>query len=231
MSYVMPHLAFQYILKRTFELLRAKPQYIDEIFEYYDTDDFDVFFKDYKDSIKAWLLSYKIHVIHSYPANFENIPVICVQTLSEVEDVNKEGLGDFYEDNSQLPIDERGEFIHLLHYTFNATVQISIFAGKNNDSVYWLSTIVNWAIIQFKQYLRHLGVNDPVISSSEKTLNRGYSSENVFSRFITVNCYTVNVIRSVTFPRVIDSINTEFFGRPIEEGGDDYPTIDSEIEL
>lgn len=232
MAYILPHIAIHYVLKRTFELLKKKPQYIDEIFEYYDVDDFSNFFTNYKATIKEWLLNTKINIVNSYPTNFENIPVISVQTVSEIESQGKEGLGDFYEDDSLIPLEDRtGEFVHLLHYTFDTVVQVSIFSSKNNDSVHWLSSIVNWAIIQFKPYLKHLGINDPVISASDKMLNRGYPNENVFSRTININCFTVNVIKSVTFPRIIEEIHTEFYGQEFENSSKNTFLIESETEL
>lgn len=231
MAYIFPHIAIHYILKKTFELLKKKPQYIDEIFEYYDIDDFSNFFQDYKNTIKDWILNTKINIVHAYPSNFENIPIISIQTVSEIESLGKEGLGDFFEDNSRFPLEERGDFEHLLHYTFDTVVQISVFSSKNNDSVNWLSCIINWAIIQFKPYLKHLGISDPTISASDKILNRGYPNENVFSRTININCFTVNVIKSITFPKTITNINTEFYGQEADIFGENVFLIDSDIEL
>lgn len=187
MSWVMPEIVVQKVIKYGMEELRANPMAFNDIFCQYTQDELNVDYgAAYIDSIRRWFMdpNTKIPVLSGWALNVQKVPSISVHLANESEDESKAALLDYagtFDDDS-----ETGTAV------FTTMLDIGIHADRTGDQILWLYYIISYILFKHKLMAHRLGLKLQTYSASDYAKEASKMPDNVWTRWIRFRCTTEN---------------------------------------
>ena len=201
MSFVMPEVVVQKLIKQGLNDLRKNKPAFTDIFCQFTQDELSNDYGDkYLEEIWTWFSQTKIPVVKAWAFNAQQIPSISVHLANETEDESKAGFMDFAGDfNGDA---ETGTGV------FTAMVDIGIHANKAGDHVLWLYYIVAYILFKYKPMAHRLGLKLHTFSASDYNKDGGKMTENIWTRWVRFRCTTQNFWDADPLAEV-DDVNTD----------------------
>ncbi len=182
----MPELMLQKVLEMGIYDLQQNPDKMDQIFNIYRTEEFTLYGDSFVQKIKDWIVSVDIPVVQSWSFNPERIPSISVHLASEVEDVDKAAVNDFFGKNPSSPTEDVGVSVFLV------TLDIGIHTSKDSNYVLWLYYIIHYILFTYKLFMEKMGFQLQTFSGGDYIKDPQYVSNNIWSRWVRFTCVVQN---------------------------------------
>lgn len=176
MPHVMPQVALHRIIMDGIKILKANPDVLDDVFQYYMCPEMNSDYgQSYIDKIKTWFTTTKIPVVQAWSMNAAAVPQITIRLATEQEDETKSAVGDHWGD---------GEDGNIGVGVFTVTMDVMLYGTKNTDEVLWLYYIVNYVLFKRKRQVEALGLQLHSFSATDYTRDNERSGENLWIRTI-----------------------------------------------
>jgi len=202
MSFIMPEIVVQKLIKTGIKGLRADRAAFDELFaQYSDPDLQDDYGDDYLDKLWDWFSTTKIPVIQAWSFNAQKIPSISIHLANETEDENKAAMKDMGfvdSDNNEIGVG-----------VFTVMVDIGIHANKAGDHVLWIYYVVSYILYKYKSWAEKNGLQLHTFSASDYNKDNQYMTENIWTRWIRFRCTVQNTWGQQVAVEV-DDVNVDF---------------------
>ena len=185
MSFIMPEIVLQKMIKMGIKELRSNRSAFDDLFaQYIDPDLADDYGEDYLDKLWDWFSTTKIPVIQAWSFNAQKIPSISIHLANETEDESKaafKDIGFVDSDSNEIGVG-----------VFTVMVDIGIHANKAGDHVLWIYYIVSYILYRQKEWAEKNGLQLHTFSASDYNKNNQYMTENIWTRWIRFRCTVQN---------------------------------------
>lgn len=196
MPHVMPQVALHRIVMEGIKILKANPDVLDDIFQYYTCEEMDADYgQTYIDKIKTWLVTTKIPVVQAWSMNPATVPQVTIRLATEQEDEGKSAIGDHWGDS------EEG---HVGVGVFNVSMDIALHGTKNTDEVLWMYYMVNYILFKRKRHAEALGLQLHTFAATDYSRDIERSAENIWVRTIRFKATVQNFWDSDPFLDIDD---------------------------
>jgi hypothetical protein len=181
---VMPEV----IVKRTLEMglaqFRANPALLDQVFNTYKMPAFSKLYgQSYIDKIKGWVQNTKIPVVFGFNDNVDKVPSYSVHLSPEREDETRAAMNDFYGEDDAGVVGVG---------VFKVSLDIGCHGDKSGDYAIWLYYMANNILFQNKEFMESHGLTLVTFGADAQKKEVKYASENIWSRFISMQTTVVN---------------------------------------
>jgi len=189
----MPELMMQKIIEIGIFDLQTNPEKLDYIFNTYMLDEFVTLYgANYVNEIKEWFTKVDVPVIQSWSFNPDRIPCISVHLNSEVEDIEKAAINDYYGADGDDGTTRVGVSV------FNVSITMGIHASKNGNEVLWLYYILHHILFTYKLFIEKMGFQLHTFTGGDYIHDQKYMANNIWSRWVNFNCTIQNCWSEVT---------------------------------
>jgi hypothetical protein len=181
----MPELMMQKILEIGIWDLQTNPDKLDYIFNTYNLKEFSgLYGQSYIEEIKEWFVKTDIPVIQSWSFNPDRIPCISVHLNSEVEDIDKAAINDYWGENAD------GGSVGV--GVFNVSLTFGVHAAKNGNYVLWLYYILHHILFTYKLFIEKMGLQLHTFTGGDYIHDQKYIANHIWSRWVNFNCVVQN---------------------------------------
>lgn len=180
----MPELMMQKVIEMGIWDLQQNPDKLDYIFNTYMLDEFTLYGPKYVQEIKDWITKTDIPVVQSWSFNPDRIPCISVHLNSEVEDIDKAAINDYWGydgGNSRVGVG-----------VFNISLTMGIHASKNGNHVLWLYYMLHHIFFTYKLFIEKMGLQLHTFTGGDYIHDQKYMANNIWSRWVNFNCTVQN---------------------------------------
>lgn len=158
------------------------------------------------DEIAAYIRRYEINVVQHFSLAHTKLPSISIQLMDASEDTTRSGLGDFERQVDVLNAEQEVVGRSEVGYTsVMDSVHIGIHTSETPDLAKYLYYLIVYILNIFKPEFQKIGVFLGTFNATDVSRLNEYLPENIYSRFITFQCWTIASIDRGAVP-IIEQI-------------------------